>query len=493
MGRNQEGAPGDGSLSSLGNAFRQFQKATGPTPSPSFNGFGLASSPVANSTSNPLMSLFKNKVDATTQHNMDLGKLFLNPNQPQKQYNTWPGGENSPANNSVDNPYTRLATQTPPPEVNPYEALQQQLMAQLQGINTPAASDQSLRDQANSQAAMQYDPVIAALQGEMDRTSQKSQQDQGKARDMYNALASGFNSEIPGIQQQSQADQNAVTQQYNNNAAQMQAAYQAQQQQQQDLMNKLGIQAAQGDPRLQQAATDQQYFANQNQTDAQHQRDMLQQIAAADTGYQRNIASSSKLAGENTAQDLNNQLNQYLGSANDKMSGLQTSKAADITNLYNQLKNADAQRVTQSNQDAFNQLMSLNNFQLNTLNAQNQQQNSQNDFALKLQELQQKLQGNSMGQNSGLSGSANLLAQRYGTDVNKATQLENILGQVLSQPDVISGQQKTKDANGQDTMVKMTPEYVMQQLRNLAQKNNLQGGDINNLIDAYLAFNGSLR
>lgn len=490
MSRNNFGDSGGGGITSLGDIFRQFQNKGGSGPT--INS-GFSPAPVANgSSASPFMSLFKAKVantpDSSTQHNIDLGKMFLNPNQ--KQYNTWPGGENSPANNSPLNPYAQTDP-TPPP--NPYEQLQQQLMAQLQGINTPAASDSDLRSQAASQAAMQYDPVMAALRGEMDRTSQQSQYNQGQARDMYNALASGFTNEIPGIQQQAQADQNNVTNQYATNAAQMQSAYQSQQQQQQDLMNKLGIQAAQGDPRLQQAATDQQYFTNQNNADAQHQKDALQQIAAADTGYQRNIASSSRLAGENTAQDFAHQLQQYLGTANDKMQGLESSKALDNTNLYNQLKNSDAQRISQSNQNAFSQLMALNNFQLNALNSQNTQQNDQNNFALQLQKLQQDMGGNSLGQKSGLSGSANLLAQRYGTDVNKATELENLLGQVLSQPDVISGQQKTKDATGADTMVKMTPEYVMQQLRNLATKNNLQGADVNNLIDAYLAYNGSLR
>lgn len=498
MGRVNFSDSGGGGTPSLGDIFRQFQGMRGGGGGPAITG-EFHPAPVAGPSNDQLMSLFKSRVNqASSQgpiqgpdNNVELGKLFLNPNQ--KQYNTWPGGENSPANNNPANPYAQGPVIPSTPQISPYEALQQQLMSQLQGINTPAASDADLRNQAASQAAMQYDPVISALQGEMDSTSKRAAGNQQQARDMYNALAAGFSSEIPDIQKQAQQQQDAVTQQYQTNAAQMQAAYQAQQQQQQDLMNRLGIQAAQGDPRLQQAATDQQYFANQNSADAQHQKDALQQIAAADTGYQRNIASSSKLAGENTAQDISKQLEQYLGTANNKMQGLQSSKANDITALFNQLKNADAQRVSQSNQNAFNQLMALNNFQLNALNAQNTQQNDQNNFALQLQKLQNEMGNNALGQKSGLSGSANLLAQRYGTDVNKATQLENLLGQVLSQPDVISGQQKTKDANGADTMVKMTPEYVMEQLRNLAQKNNLQGADVNNLIDAYLAFNGSLR
>jgi hypothetical protein len=381
------------------------------------------------------------------------------------------------------------------PEQSPYEKLAEQLATQIQGIQSQATPLDKLREMAQGQVNSQYDPVISALQGEMGRTQDRAGTNQADARNMYNALGSNMESEIPGMQQQNQAAQDQSTQQYNDAAAKMQQGYQSQAAQQQAIMSRLGIEAATGDPRVQQTANDQQYFQNQNSTDAQHQRDMLAQIGAADQGFQQNMASNSRLAGENTAQDIGRQLEQYLGQAGDKLTGLQQQKGMDFTNVLNQLQQQDTQNVQTQSNNAFNQAMAMNNFQLNAMNSGNQQTNSENELALKLQELQQKIAGDSsaMGKTSGMSGVSNFLGQQYGQDVNKASQLENILGQVLNSPDVVKGKVSGGKVNGMDTMVDMTPEYVMQQLRNLAQQQGIQGGDINNLMDAYLAYKGQLR
>lgn len=382
-----------------------------------------------------------------------------------------------------------------PDPVDPFTKLTQDLLAQVQGINSQFTPDDVLRSQAQSQVSAQYDPLIQQLQGQMDRTTNRAHENQDKARSMYNSLGDSFMNSIGDINSQNQQAQNDASNRYDSAVARMQQQYADQASQQQAIMNRLGIQAAQGDPRLQQAATDQNYFQNTMQMDKQHQLDMLQGQNQADQGYQRGIASSSKLAGENTAQDIGRQLEDYLGQSNDKLTGLRTQEVSDLTNLFNQLKGQDQQRVSSANSAAFNQLMALNNFQLDALKAQNQSTNDQNNLALKLQELQQKMNGNMLGQNSGMSGAANLLAQRYGTDTNTATLLQNILAQTLSSPDVVSGKQLIQDpATGADTTVPMTPEYVMQKLRELAAQNNVKnGGDINNLIDAYLAYNGSFK
>jgi hypothetical protein len=380
------------------------------------------------------------------------------------------------------------------PKQDPYEKLSQDLLSQINSLNIQATPLEQLKQMADSQAATQYDPVIAALQGEMSRTQERAGNNQADARNMYNALGDKMSSEVPEMQQMNQTAQDQSTRRYDDAASKMQQSYQSQAQQQQDVMNQLGIQAATGDPRVQQVGNDQQYFQNQMAMDKQHQLDALSQIGAADQGFQQNMASNSRLAGENAAQDIGKQLEQYLGAAGDKLTGLQSQKASDATNILNQLQQNDSSRVASQSNDAFNRLMAMNNFQLNAMNAGNQQSNSQQELALKLQELQQKAsQGNTMGTSSGLSGASNFLAQQYGQDTGKASQLQNMLAQVLSSPEVVQGKVKGKDATGTDTMYDMTNEYVMQQLRNMAQQQGIQGGDINNLIDAYLAYKGSLK
>lgn len=380
-----------------------------------------------------------------------------------------------------------------PATLDPYQQLQQQMQQQLSGIGSQMTPDSVLRAQAASQAAAKYDPLITALQGQMNTTTNQGHANQQQARDMYGSLSSDIMNQIPGMQQQNQTQQQDVSKRYAQGASQMQQAYQNQAQQQQDLMTKLGIQAAAGDPRVQQGATDQQYFTNQNSADAQHQKDALQQIAATDTGYENKMASNAKLAGENQAQDIGKQLATYLSGANDKMTGLQSSKADDLNNFFNQLKSADAANVNSANNNAFNQMMAMNNFGLDATKAQNAQQQAQQDLQLKMLQLEQSKNGNILGNSSGMSGAANVLGQRYGSgNTDEATKLENILGQVLGSPEIIAGQHTSKDAMGANTMVNNNNEYVMQQLRNIAGQQGVQGGDINNLIDAYLAYKGQL-
>jgi hypothetical protein len=379
------------------------------------------------------------------------------------------------------------------PKKNPYDQLAEQLLEQIQGIQAHATPLEQLQQMAQSQVNSTYDPVMEALKGEMGRSEDRAGRSQMDARNMYNALGDKMSSEVPQMQQMNQAAQDQTTQQYSSAEARMQQGYQNQANQQQALMDRLGISAATGDPRIQQTQADQQYFQNQNASDAQHQRDMLAQIGAVDQGFQQNMASNSRLAGENTAQDIGRQLTDYLAQANDKMTGLTQQKSSDYTNILNQLQQSDAQNTQTQANNAFQQLMAMNNFQLSAMNSGNQNSLAQQELALKLQELQNKASGNQMGTQSGMGGASTYLGQQYGADTDKASQLQNMLASVLSSPDVVLGKVKGKDAYGADTMYDLTNEGVMQRLREMAQQKGMQGMDINSLMDAYLAYKGQLR
>jgi hypothetical protein len=384
------------------------------------------------------------------------------------------------------------------PQQNPYDKLYQNLMDQIQSIQVQQTPYDQLKAMADSQVNAQYDPVINSLQGEMNRTQTRADENKMDIRSMYGALGDNANAQAAQMQQSNQVAQDQTNKQYDQAAQQMQQSYQNVAGQQQNIMSQLGLQAAGADPRLQQNDADKAYFQNQQAADHQHQIDALQQIGQADQGYQHNIATNSQMAGENQAQLLTRQLQDYMGQAQDKMVGLQQQKGLDATNILNQLYMNDLNRVQNQGQMAFQRAMDMNNFQLNAMNANNSNQMAQQDLLAKLKMIDarwgQGSKANTMGTQSGMGGVDHFLAQQYGNDNNgTAAKLQQLLGQTLNSPEVIQGKVKGKDAQGADTMYNMTDEYVMQQLRNLAQQQGLNGVDVNNLMDSYLAYKGNLR
>ena len=372
-----------------------------------------------------------------------------------------------------------------PGPVDPYQQLQQQLMEQLNAIQVQQTPIEKLRAAAEAAASREYDPQISGLEAEIKNTQGRAQTGQTQSRDMYNALAQDLANQLPNITQQYKQAEDATAQRYDQAMQQMQGGFQQQQNQQQDILNRLGIQAAMGDPSMQRANQDQQYFQNQFNLSKQQNLDALNQMQNTDTGYNQKMQGNTRLAGENRAQDIGRDLESYMTGANAKMGSLRAGKASAIEQLIAQLEQQDAARVSQSQQNAFQQAMAMNNFGLDMLKTKNQSTQADNDLMLKLMELQQK-QNSGFGNIGGIDSATNYLARVNPQDQAKSQQLMDIFNKLLMSPDIVSGKQVITDpGTGQKTNSPITNEYAMNRLREMALQNKLGGNDINTLMNMY--------
>lgn len=364
--------------------------------------------------------------------------------------------------------------------VDPYQELMNQLYAQLNGIssNQYISPLEQLRQQANSSVSAQYDPQIAALGAEINRTSKRGKHNQGEARAMYNALSKDISSQLPGITHMMDSEQQGIAKMYQGAQGDIQKGYDTSQAQQEAMMKQLGIQAAMPDANKE-AATDEQYFKNMAGQDSRQIQGALEQIQAGAEQYNQQSATGASLAGSNAVQDLKTQLEDYLQEAGGQLSALNSGKQASIAAALSQLQAADQQRAEQMAQAAQNQIMSLANFQL--------------DAKTKLGKLNQENESPFKG-TTGLSGAANFLAEKYPDQPTRASALSSLLGTVLSSPELQAGKQSLEDpTTHQKTQVEITPEYVMQKIREAGEGQNFSQADLNNVMDAYLATIGKLR
>jgi hypothetical protein len=347
--------------------------------------------------------------------------------------------------------------------------------------------------QATGTAGAQFDPLIQQLQGEMSSTKQRGQANQKEAKAMYNALGSDIAGEMPQITQQMQQASQETQQRYDQTQEQLKGQYDQQAQQQAQLFKQLGIQAA-APAASQQANEDQAYFQQQSQSDEDAALSLLQQMKNSDVSYNQQSADNTRLAGANVASDIGAQLEQYLQSAGSKMSGLKAGRESAISAMLAQLQQQDAERVQSQEKDQYNQLMDMFNLQL------------------KMQEMQGKnsrasAQDQLFKGTNGPNGAANYLGEVYGQgDTFTSKSIQDLVNQVMSTPEAISGKYKSQDfmdpMTGQPQTMDTTPEYLSDKLRALMQNPDpgtnfaapdYSNFDINNAISALLAQMGKLK
>ncbi len=359
----------------------------------------------------------------------------------------------------------------------------QQLMDQINAISVPATPYDQLLSQAQGQAGAQFDPLIAELRGQISATTNRAHHNEGQAKQMYGDLAKDIASQMPQITaQMSQASQDA-TNRYDQTSAALQGEYNKQAENQAAILKKLGIQAAAPEA-SQQAMDDQAYFQNENKADKASALSLLQEMKNADVSYNQQSADNTRLAGVNTAQDIGSQLENYLQQANSKLSGLQAGRDSAIQSALAQLQQQDAQRVSGQENTQYNHLMDLFNLQLKMQQMQNQ--NNQSLFK---------------GTN-GPSGASNYLSGIYGSsDTFDPKAIMDQINSVMQNPAVLAGQYDTgkKDAYGQPVMNKVNDAYLRQLLvQQMSGDHGLSGTnfsstDINNAINALLAYEGKLK
>jgi hypothetical protein len=368
-------------------------------------------------------------------------------------------------------------------------SLADQLQQQLAGIQPHGTPLDQLQKQANASVSAQFDPQINQLLRDMGSTKSRATKNEGEAKGMYNALSQDLVNQLPQVQQQMQQQQNDVASRYADAKNNLQQQYQDQSQQQQNVLQQLGIQAAAPDA-SQQMNTDQKYFQQQNQLSSNQALDQLASQGNADQDYLRDMAGSSRLAGTNAANDIASQLEQYMQNAQGQVEDLKGSKANALAAMVQQLQQQDAQNQQSQYNNAFDQMMKLNQFQQGVQQDNTTNQLDMQKLLLQQQQMQQSGQPQSPFKGtSGMTGLSNFLSEQYPNNPGEATALSQLVASVLSNPDVQLGRRQVGTSS-----VPITNEYLIQLLRNAAQQNGMTSpSGINNAIDAMLAYKGQLR
>ncbi|HEY9259030.1 hypothetical protein [Chitinophaga sp.] len=368
----------------------------------------------------------------------------------------------------------------------------EQLMKQIQGINVKSTPYDVLMQQAQGSAGAQYDPLIKQLQAEMARTQQRGTANQNTARQMYGDLATEIASEMPQITQQMAAASKETENRYNETQQQLAGQYNQQANQQAELLKKLGIQAAAPEA-SQQAMEDQTYFQNQSNSEEASALQMLQEMKNSDLAYQRQSSNNTRLAGQNVAQDIGAQLEDYMQSAGGKLAGLNAGRESAISAMLAQLQQQDAQRVSSAEEAEYKRMMEMFNLQL------------------KMQEMQNKMSGSGDGNSlfkgtNGPSGASNYLGGIYGgQDTFSSKAIMEAITDVMSSKEAVAGKYQSpdmKDGYNQPVMMDVTPDYLTDMLRKRMQEGDpntpvgnttFSDYDVNNAINALLAYMGKLK
>lgn len=375
--------------------------------------------------------------------------------------------------------------------IDPFAALQDQLFSAMNGIDVAPTPLDQLRAMASGQVNAQFDPVIKALAGQMNTKEKRGKKSMGEARGMYNDLAKDFISQLPAMTQQFAAEDRATNQRYDSAQSELQKQYGAQSKEQDALMQQLGIKAAQPEA-SEQARDDQKYFQSQMEMDQQASLNALNEQQNAAETYQRQLGSSTRVAGENTAQDIRSQLEEYMDQANTQMSGLQSQKSQTLAALLQQLQSQDSQRVETQRQSQIDNMMNMYRFQLDAMNSSEENKARQ-------AKLESQMNEGTFKGTSGLAGASNYLAEQYPDQPILASNLMENINDVLANKDVVRGKytlDKGDPSLGKGpTYSDVGQEYMIDLLRREFEKEGGRYGnsDINNTINALLAYMGKLR
>lgn len=385
----------------------------------------------------------------------------------------------------------KAAAEKPAPDlgIDPIQALQDQLFSAMNSINVAPTPYQSIFDQASQQVGLQFDPVIRALAQQMTTHKQRGKRSQGEARDMYGALSKDFISQLPALTEQFAAEDRETNTRYDQAQGELQKQYADQSAQQDAVMRRLGIQAAQQDA-SQQSRDDQKYFQSQMELDQQQAMNALNEQQNAAQTYQRDLGNNAKMTGENTAQDIGRMLEEYMMQAEGEMSGLQSQKSQTLASLISQMQGQDAQRVQQQEQQQSENMMDMFRFQLDALN-------SSEDRKLAAQKLMQSQADPLFKGTTGLAGAQNYLAQTYPDQGILGRNLMQHVNQVLQNPDVVRGKFVLNPGNESlgkgPTYSDVGQEYMLKILRDSFKNEDYGPTDINNAVNALLAYLGKLR
>jgi hypothetical protein len=214
------------------------------------------------------------------------------------------------------------------------------IMARLEQLSDPSRfmmDEGALSQQAMAAASAQYDPLIAALRGQMQSTESRANRNKAALGQMFGELSGSLRGEIPGIRQRNVAEQKDLRGQYNQLAGQIKKQYDTSEKEQTALMERLGTQAAAGDV-LPAQQRDEDFFTNLARTEGQTNVSALAQEGRNFADYTQAGAQIARHEGTSRQADLMAQLQDILGEYEGQIGSHQAAKQAAYVSGLGQLQ-----------------------------------------------------------------------------------------------------------------------------------------------------------
>ncbi len=346
-----------------------------------------------------------------------------------------------------------------------------QILQQLMALQDPSkylADDASLHAQAASQAAAQYDPVIAALRNQATAASKRGNENSGKVKQMFSDLSDRTAQDLPQIQGQYQQTMDKSAGQYNQLKQGITDQYAQSQKEQEDIYNRLNIQAAASDV-VPQQQKDRDYFINRASTDAQTQQSALTTERQGAVDYTNMGAQADRNEGVQRSADILSQLQDLLNQYDAQIGANEAAKSQAANSLYMQLQNQNRSSAADMAQKQFQ----------NYIAATNLGRNLSNDEFNHMMAMKGK--GTTGVKSLGDVGS---YAMQLGLPESSAQNLQNVFGQTLmSDPSILAGV-------NEDTGQALPAEAKAQRILEAGRAAGLSQAELNALQDMALQYFG---
>jgi len=234
----------------------------------------------------------------------------------------------------------------------------QQAIAALNSQTGGGPSDSDLRNQANQQAALKYDPLIQALQQNLGSAKTNSVEASKKVGDLYGGLARALAAQMPVITNQFKAAEDQSKQNYANLTNQINSNYQGAQDAQAAELQRLNIQAALPQS-TQQLNADRQYLGNQAANNGQSIDDALRLMGQGESDFAHRASIIAPQQGANLQADLASKLNDLQNQINQQIAGYKGQEAASAADLFSQLQSSASKSAASQQQANFENIIKM--------------------------------------------------------------------------------------------------------------------------------------
>jgi len=351
---------------------------------------------------------------------------------------------------------------------NPIDRLRQQL---YQAMNAPLDTA-GLRSSASKQASGIYGPQIEALRQLSEQSQREAVKNKAEIGRMFESLSRGITADIPLIEKNTKQGKREVEKQYDQSQTDTDQLYKSIEKQQTNEMERLGIQAAAPDV-IPGQNRDRAFYQQLAESGKRQTTDYLDIIGQGSEEFTREGAQLARTEGTQRKADIGQQLAQILFGNRQAIGQLRGEQRSAVEQIYNQLVGG----AQQQQQQKVGNINSLINLEQEERGFAVGQQHYTQEQAYR----QQKDAANqSKSSYSGLRGAAQVALDYFSNQPAQAQKVTSWVNNYL----LSQGTYQIRPGERFDPMT------VAQKAYQAAAKAGFQGGSLNAIRDAVLAYYG---